>query len=235
LASKWSIGDRLLAENEDRRIRAAIGHAAMGHDGGMRIYGPVAATDIALAAAGNRWARRLTKPLLMPLLAAQVIKSEADDESTPLVLAGLGMSWAGDVALMAEGEAAFGAGLGSFLAAHGCYLAAFAKRRRGGVRKRPWLAAAYGLAWAGLNARLWPRTGKLRIPVVIYGTALAAMAIAALDTDDPAVAAGGAAFMVSDSILALRTFDGLTGPVADALVMLTYTAAQALIADGMTG
>jgi uncharacterized membrane protein YhhN len=71
--------------------------------------------------------------------------------------------------------------------------------------------------------------------VLVYGTALAAMAVAALDTDTPAVAAGGAAFMVSDSILALRTFGGASVPGADALVMATYTAAQALIAEGMVG
>jgi uncharacterized membrane protein YhhN len=196
-------------------------------------YCAVAATDAVLASRGDKRSRRLTKPLLMPLLAAYVAGAESADDVKPLVLAGLGMSWLGDVALMAEGEGAFAAGLTSFLAAHVCYLAAFAKRRRRGVRKARWLAGGYGLAWLGLNAVLFPRTGKLRIPVVVYGTALAAMAVAALDTDMPEVAAGGAAFMVSDSILAMRTFEAATIPGADALVMLTYTAAQALIAHGM--
>jgi uncharacterized membrane protein YhhN len=197
-------------------------------------YAVVAATDVAFAATGNRRARRLTKPLLMPLLAIDVLGAGDVEGTKPLVLAGLGMSWLGDVALMAQGEGAFAAGLSGFLAAHGCYLVALSRRRRGGVRKRPWIAAAYGLAWLGLNAVLWPRTGKLRIPVIVYGTALAAMAVAALDTDQPAVAAGGAAFMVSDTILALRTFGGATVPGADALLMITYTAAQALIAKGMS-
>jgi uncharacterized membrane protein YhhN len=200
----------------------------------LRAYGAVAAADVVLAATKNKRARRLTKPALMPLLAAHVATSEGNDDVKPLVLAGLGLSGAGDVALLGEGEAPFAMGLSSFLAAHGCYLAAFAKRRRGGVRKAPWVAALYGAAWCGLNAVLFPRTGKLRIPVIVYGTALAAMAVAALDTDDAAVAAGGAVFMASDSILALRTFGGATVPHADALVMLTYTAAQALIATGMT-
>jgi uncharacterized membrane protein YhhN len=145
------------------------------------------------------------------------------------MLAGLGMSGVGDVALLADGEGPFAAGLVSFLAAHCCYLAAFAKRRRGGVRRARWLAAAYAVVWCGLSAVLWPRSGRLRIPVLVYGTVLAAMAVAALDTDDPAVAAGGAAFLVSDGILALETFGGATVPGADALVMLTYTTAQALI------
>jgi uncharacterized membrane protein YhhN len=194
-------------------------------------YCALAATDVVLAARGLRRARRFTKPLLMPLLAVHVASADDSDGTKPLVLAGLGMSGLGDIALLAEGEAPFAAGLSSFLAAHAFYLAAFSKRRRGGVRRRPWVAGAYGLAWLGLNVVLWPRTGRLRIPVVVYGTALAAMAIAALETDDRAVAAGGAAFMVSDSILALRTFGGANIPGADALVMLTYTAAQALIAS----
>jgi hypothetical protein len=59
------------------------------------------------------------------------------------------------------------------------------------------------------------------------------MAVAALDTDVPAVAAGGAAFILSDSILAMNTFGDASSSTADALVMLTYTAAQALIASGM--
>ena len=199
----------------------------------LHTYYAVAAADVVLAATGERRARRITKPLLMPLLMAHVAGADADDDTRPLVLAGLGMSGVGDVALLAKGEGAFAAGLGSFLAAHCCYLAAFAKRRRGGVGKAPWVAAAYGLAWSGLNAVLWPRTGRLRVPVVVYGSALAAMAVAALDTDDRAVAAGGAAFLVSDSILAMRTFEAATVPGADGLVMLTYTAAQALIATGM--
>jgi uncharacterized membrane protein YhhN len=201
-------------------------------------YGAVAAADVYFAATGNRRARRITKPALMPLLAMHVAGAGDSDtdaaDTKPLVLAGLGLSWVGDVALMADGEAAFATGLSGFLAAHGCYLGALAKRRRGGVKNAPWIAAAYGAAWLGLNAVLFPRTGKLRVPVIVYGTALAAMAVAALDTDDLGVAAGGAAFLVSDSILALRTFGGATVPGADALVMITYTAAQALLAHGIT-
>jgi uncharacterized membrane protein YhhN len=196
-------------------------------------YCAVAATDVALAAKGSRKARRFTKPLLMPLLAVQLAMAKEADDTRPLVLAGLAMSWVGDVALLAEGEGPFAAGLAAFLAAHCCYLAAFSKRRRGGVRRARWAAAAYGLAWCGLNVVLLPRTGRLRVPVVVYGTALAAMAVAALDTGVPTVAAGGAAFLVSDSILALSTFGGASVPGADPLVMLTYTAAQALIAGGM--
>jgi uncharacterized membrane protein YhhN len=95
------------------------------------------------------------------------------------------------------------------------------------------VAVAYLLAWCGLNAALWPRTGKFRLPVVAYGSALASMALAALDTGTPAIGAGGAAFLLSDSILALEHFDVVRVPAADALVMLTYATAQALIVEGI--
>lgn len=201
---------------------------------GLPAYCVLSAADVALAATGNRRARRFTKPLLMPVLAVHVAGADNSRDTKPLVLAGLGLSGVGDVALLTKTDARLAAGMGAFLSAHCCYLAAFSKRRRGGVRRAPWLAGAYGLAWLGLNAKLWPRTGRLRLPVVVYGSALAAMAVAALDTDVPAVVAGGAAFLVSDSILALNTFGDASSPTADALVMLTYTAAQGLIAVGLT-
>ncbi len=196
-------------------------------------YGAAAVIDVVLAAAGQQGARRFTKPLLMPLLAAHFAGSDDRDGCKPLIFAGLGLSGLGDIALLSEGEGPFGLGLASFLAAHCCYLAAFAKRRRGGVRQARWVAGVYGLAWGGLNVVLFPHTGRLRFPVLAYGTALTGMAIAALNTGVPTVAAGGAAFLVSDSILALDTFGAARLPAAQGLVMLTYTAAQALIAVGM--
>ena len=196
-------------------------------------YCVLSAADVALAATGNRRARRFTKPLLMPVLAAHVAGTAGSRDTKPLILAGLGLSGIGDVALLEKTDGRLAAGMGAFLSAHVCYLAALSKRRRGGVGRAPWVAGAYGLAWLGLNVVLWPRTGRLRLPVIVYGSALAAMAVAALDTDVPAVAAGGGAFLVSDSILAMNTFGGASKAGADALVMLTYTAAQGLIAVGM--
>ncbi len=193
----------------------------------LTLYSLTAATDVVLAGMGKRRVRRLTKPALMPLLAA----TEAPD-ADPLIVAGLFLSWLGDVALLADGEGAFTAGLVSFLAAHLSYVAALTKRRAGGIRKAPGLAILYGLAWLGLNLLLWPRSGRLRWPVLMYGTALVAMALAALDTGDFQATAGGAAFLASDSMLALDTFGVARLPAGDGLVMLTYAAAQALIAHG---
>lgn len=194
---------------------------------GLTAYGLVAAADVVLASMGKRRVRWLTKPALMPLLAA----TEAPC-ADPLIVAGLCLSWLGDVALLAEGEGPFTAGLLSFLAAHLSYIAALTKRRAGGIRKAPGLATIYALAWLGLNRLLWPRSGRLRWPVLIYGSALVAMALAALDTGDRQATAGGAAFLASDSMLALDAFGVARLPAVDGLVMLTYAAAQRLIAHG---
>jgi uncharacterized membrane protein YhhN len=166
----------------------------------------------------------------MPILVRGLLRSQAPP---PSVVAGLALSGLGDVALLGESEGAFGLGLLSFLVAHGCYLTALWTQRAGGIKRHPGVAALYGATWVGLNVLLWPRTGKLKLPVLVYGVALAVMALAALDTGDPVLAAGGAAFLVSDSLLAVDTFVGPGSSTADAAVMLTYTTAQALIAYGM--
>lgn len=199
-------------------------------------YVLLAATDAALAGRKIRRARWLTKPALMPALAAVALAGDnTPDAGTAdsMILAGLGLSWLGDVALLGEGDGPFSIGLGSFLAAHICYLVALLRRRKGAPWRRPWVGAGYGMAWLALNALLWNRTGRLRIPVLIYGTALSAMALAAFDTDSPATAAGGAAFLLSDSILALDRFEVVKLPAPDSIVMATYTAAQALIGLSM--
>lgn len=188
-------------------------------------YAALAGTDAALAETGRltplRW---VTKPALMPLLIPG---------ADPATARALALGGAGDVALLGSSDAAFTAGLSAFLAGHVAWLDAL--RRRGGrrvLRRRPLLAVPYLLCWAGLNAYLWPRTGKDRLPVLVYSGALVATAAAALDTGEPAAATGGALFLASDALLALDRFAGIRVPAHEAVVMTTYAAAQALLAAG---
>jgi uncharacterized membrane protein YhhN len=181
-----------------------------------------AAADIALAATGRERWRRLSKPLLMPTL----LLGRDRASQRALALGGIG-----DVALLGDSPAAFTAGLSAFLAGHVAWIAALRSRGSHGLlRRHPRLAAPYVTAWAGLNTYLWPRTGRDRYPVLIYSAALTAMALAAVDTGKPATAAGGALFLTSDTLLALKRFAGLEVPGGEGLVMATYTAAQALLA-----
>lgn len=185
------------------------------------VYAALAATDVLLAGLGRERARRLSKPLLMPALALDV------DGPTRRALA---LSAAGDVALLGSSDAAFTAGLSSFLGAHVAWIAALRGRSSGRLRRRPVLALPHVAAYLALNAVLWRRTGRDRVPVVAYSTALLAMSLAALDTDDPSAAAGGALFLVSDTLLALERFAGVQLPAHEGWVMASYTAAQGLLA-----
>ena len=143
----------------------------------------------------------------------------------------LALGGAGDVALLGRSEAAFTAGLVSFLAGHMAWIVALRQRPGGGrLRARPALAVPHVAAFGAVNAYLWKRTGQDRIPVILYSAALLAMSLTALDSGSPRTAAGGALFLASDTLLALEKFGGLHLPAHEALVMATYTSAQALLA-----
>lgn len=187
------------------------------------VFVALAAADTLLAGAGLDRPRRLTKPLLMPALMA------GSDRGSWRALA---LGGAGDVALLGSSDAAFTAGLACFLAGHAAWIHALRQRPgRGRLRSRPALAVPYLAAFGGLNAYLWPRTGKDRLPVLAYSTALLAMSLAALDSGSRRTAAGGALFLVSDTLLALEKFAGLHLPAHEGVVMATYTTAQALLAS----
>src|SRR5690349_21311334 len=86
-------------------------------------YVALAAADAALAGSGTTAARRLrylTKPALMPTLAAASRQARGNRRLT----AAQALSWGGDVALLARSDQAFVGGLGSFLGAHLAYLSA---------------------------------------------------------------------------------------------------------------
>src|SRR5215472_8635633 len=154
------------------------------------VFVALAAADTVLAGMGCDRPRWLTKPLLMPTLMA------GSDRSSRRALA---FGAAGDVALLGSGDAAFTAGLVSFLAGHLAWVAALRQRPGGGrLHYRPPMALPYLAAFCSLNAYLWQRTGQDRIPVLGYSTALLAMALTALDTGSPRAVAGGALFLVSD-------------------------------------
>jgi uncharacterized membrane protein YhhN len=151
-----------------------------------------------------------------------------------LVTAGLLWSAVGDVCLVWPER--FTLGLASFLIAHLCYLAAFVIGGLGGMAW-PWLVAI-GVVAAGLLAVLWPHLGQVRGAVLVYVAVIAAMAwTAARRTDlaatpDPSGAlalAGALVFMVSDGVLAVDRF-ARRFHLAHAVVMVTYYAAQTLIA-----
>jgi uncharacterized membrane protein YhhN len=142
----------------------------------------------------------------------------------------LALGGVGDMALLGESDASFKLGLGSFLLGHVAWVIALRGRSAGRLRERSWLAAIYLVAWASLNAYLWRLTGRDRVPVLIYSTALLGTALAALDTGDSVSAAGGALFLTSDALIALERFADVHLPIHEGIVMATYATAQALLA-----
>ena len=181
------------------------------------------------------------KPLTTLLIAAIAASAQpvaADYQHW--VLAALAFSLAGDICLMFEGNAWFMGGLGSFLVAHVLFVVAFLFGLPivMGVRvvNLSWWSVAfvaYGLAFFGW---LLPRTGKLMLPVIVYGIALMAMAMMASALWDASPQIGGAfafagatLFVLSDSSLAVAKFRG-PYPLAQPLILSTYWLAIGLIA-----
>jgi uncharacterized membrane protein YhhN len=184
---------------------------------------------------GPRWQVYLFKPLttsLLVLLAA--LQASAHGPRYQLaVVAGLVLSLAGDVFLMLPGDR-FVPGLASFLLAHLAYVVAFSSGISLGTN--PLLLLPLLAAGALLIRVLWRGLGRLRLSVLVYSTAIVLMVWQAwargweFRSPGAAFAAAGAAlFMASDSLLALNRF---RAPFAwaQAAIMATYVAAQALIA-----
>lgn len=183
-----------------------------------------ALAEMVSVAADSRTGQLLAKPLLMPLLAAYV----AARRGPRLLIAALLLGWGGDVFLLSSHDGAFLAGMGCFAVGHLCYLTLFGRRRT-----RVDLALAYGLVLAVTLALLWPGLpAELRVPVAVYSLLLAAMAYRASGLGVLA-GAGGALFLLSDTLIATGIADRPRPPGVDLWIMLTYLAAQALLAAGI--
>ena len=205
-------------------------------------YGVASVADTVAAALGALRVRRLTKPALMPRLAAA-----AGPRAPRPALAG---SWAGDVALLGAGDAALACGIGGFAAAHVAYLRALRTLRPARQAPGEWLSTAgFAAAAIAATAAIAPRLADrpaLRVPVGAYAALVTAMGHAAVvtglrrrDGRGCALAAGGVLFVVSDGLVALSLFggphDGRRAVAIEAAVMLTYTGAQALLASAIAG
>lgn len=177
-----------------------------------------------------------TKLALMPVLAIAAVwalRGASLDRSAMLLFVALAFSWLGD------GAAWFFPFLGDelpamllcFGLAHLAYMALFAFRIR--ERRVPPWSLVYAVWYGIMIAVLWPHLGPLLIPVIIYGTVLAGTAVLAT-RGGPITASGGALFLASDTLLALRLFlPGVSEAATGPWIMLTYCAGQALLVLGV--
>ncbi|MFG2663170.1 lysoplasmalogenase [Streptomyces sp. NPDC048387] len=186
-------------------------------------FAAASAVDLVSLLAGWHPGHLVAKPLLMPLLVAYVLTRRAPR----LLVAALLFGWGGDLALLFDAEPAFLAGMGSFAAGHVCYLLLF-----GRARTSPALGGAYAVALVGTVALLWgDLPAGLRIPVAGYSLLLASMAYRSSALGRVA-GAGGALFLLSDTLIATGVAQWPQLPRPDFWIMATYLAAQYLLARG---
>ena len=187
------------------------------------------------AECGHAWRRvYVFKPLTVALII--IIALQTRHANMPhyeqFIVAGLLFSLAGDVFLMLRRER-FVAGLISFLFAHIFYIAAFTLD---GVHLSGWAAAVFTVYGFRMLSLLWPRLGRLKVPVVVYVAVILWMALQASSRwlavggrASAASCAGALLFVASDSALAWNRFIGeFRG--AQVFIRGTYFVAQWLIA-----
>ncbi|MGW1893096.1 lysoplasmalogenase [Streptomyces sp. NPDC002004] len=204
-------------------------------------FAVVSAADLVALLVGSGTGHTVAKPLLMPLLAGYV----AVRGGPRLLIAALLFGWGGDVLLLSHADPAFLAGMGSFAVGHVCYLVLFKSREPvtgpllrspgAGLTRAQALVLPYGAALVGSVALLWPDLpAGLRIPVAGYSLLLTAMAYGSTRLGLVA-GAGGALFLLSDSLIATGVAHWPQLPRPDFWIMLTYLAAQYLLARGALG
>lgn len=203
----------------------------------------VSVTHLAACGLGKSRLRYSTKLLLMPLVAA--LYCALAGRPAPAVLAAMFCGWAGDFfmiykhkdAFLAAGMAAFGVGHILYVA-HIGVIAAAAEPRLFTALAATLVPGAVAIVIFAVLRRRIPK--QLRLPGLLYGLLLASLgsaAFIALRAGAPGGAyllAGGCLFLCSDGILSFETFRDGDSNAADVAVMLTYIAAQTLLAIGFS-
>ncbi|MGN6721960.1 MAG: lysoplasmalogenase [Marmoricola sp.] len=210
----------------------------------------MAAVDTYLSGSSNpraHTARRITKPLLMPLLTAGALtdpragRTPVSKSTAVAQVAG----WGGDVLLLGHGTEAFAAGAGSFGLGHLAYISGFRRLRR---RSRRLVDSPVARSAAALTLTVGPVVARgaakeepvLAPAVVGYMTLLASM-WAHAGNMDPArpkrgralTLAGATLFTASDTMLGIRKFVWKDAPDRlESAVMATYTLGQFLLSEG---
>ncbi|MBK3633804.1 lysoplasmalogenase [Streptomyces asoensis] len=196
----------------------------------LALFALAAAGDLLALASGFPAGHLVAKPLLMPLLAAWAALRGAPR----LLVVALLCGWGGDVLLLSDADPAFLAGMASFAAGHVCYLTLFARTGRPRAHAAL-LAPCYAVALVATVALLWSDLpAGLRVPVAVYSTLLTAMAYGASARLGPVAGVGGALFLLSDTLIATGVAEWPQPPRPDLWIMLTYIAAQFLLARGAT-
>jgi uncharacterized membrane protein YhhN len=188
----------------------------------------------------------IVKGGIMPLLIVVYIfiGKPARSAHRNLFLAGMGASWFGDLFLLREEDAFFTLGLAAFLIAHAAYAFAFSKAQKATiqiplVKKYPlFVIGAFGFGTI-MFTLFYPNLKGMLIPVIFYIALILIMTLSAISrygrTNRKSfqwIVAGGAFFLVSDSILGYNRFTQPL-PWSNIWIMSTYMLAQFGLTKGM--
>jgi len=203
----------------------------------------VAAAEILIQVLNRQDFNLFVKPLIVLSLAIFYLQNS--ETKNRLFVMALFFCWLGDVFLLFDhlNELYFMGGLGSFLIAHILLIFLYGKIKSttgngfNGPQKAR-VSFPVILAGTGLISILYPTLGALKVPVIIYASALMIMVLQSIYrygfTSSKSfwnVCIGALFFMLSDSLLALNKF---YQPIANAgiWVIVTYMAAVYFIVSG---
>ncbi|SOB80567.1 lysoplasmalogenase [Streptomyces sp. 1331.2] len=215
--------------------RAVLGARLRSATGLLGGFAATSAAHLGSILSGASVLQNATKPALMPLLAAHSVAAArtAEREAPKLLAPALLLSAGGDVLLQLKNDPAFLAGMGSFAAAHVCYVTMFVQRGALTDRRRALVvAAAYATAWVGLVGRLWPDLGDLQVPVAGYSLLLTSTAVTSAGLGWR-TGLGGALFLLSDTLIATKLAKWRELPGHQFWIMATYVLAQYLLTSGI--
>ncbi|MFB7876794.1 MULTISPECIES: lysoplasmalogenase [unclassified Nocardia] len=215
-------------------------------------YLAAAAVTVFGAVTGRERLQWVAKPLLMPLLAADVVTSEVelDPAERRILLGSLAAATVGDVLLIdPDDDRRLIAGASSFAVMQTGYSTLWWRR---GARPRPDIAVPRVLAWLGAAGLLRAKAPNLMLPLSAYGATLGTAATLA---SDPALApeskniaglnipdadprsrlgVGALLFTVSDGLIVLRRLFARSERgrrASEGVILATYAAAQYLLTD----
>lgn len=190
--------------------------------------------------------KETVKPALLPLLALTTLAflaprfGQADGRKAFLLMAAQLFGFAGDTLLIPNGFPFFAGGMAAFLAGHVFYLCLFGGISWKGIKAGQWVLAGVvmGFLVAGL-VDLIGISGVMLAPMSIYGLGLMLLIFSGLmgvvrigGATWWIILAGGLLFTFSDAQIAMQTFGVLPFALRGFVIMLTYLAAQVLLAIG---
>ncbi|MFB8281937.1 lysoplasmalogenase [Nocardia colli] len=211
-----------------------------------------AAATVFAGVTGREKVQWVAKPLMMPLLAADVVTEGTGIAHTDraVLLGSLGAATLGDILLIdPDNDRRLIAGASSFAVMQAGYSALWLRK---GARPHAEVAVPRLGAWLGAAALLRAKAPTVAVPLTAYG---ATLGTAGVLVSDPALAPGAKSvagvnipnadprsrlglgallFTVSDGLIVLRRLFARTDRtrrVTEGIILATYAAAQFLLAD----